>query len=66
MLCKEGSQVFVDGSQKGTISSSGSTTVTAKPGKHKIIINHASFGIYTNEVDLEPGKIERVSPKVCR
>jgi len=66
VLCKEGSQVFVDGSQKGTISSSGSTTVTAKPGKHKIIINHASFGIYTNEVDLEPGKIERVSPKVCR
>jgi len=63
--CKEGTQVFVDGSLKGTVSY-GSLTITAKPGWHKLIVSHQSFGIFNDEILLEPGKIERVRPRVCR
>ena len=63
--CKEGTQVFVDGSLKGTVSY-GSLTIAAKPGVHKLIVSHASFGLFNDSVTLEPGKIERVRPRVCR
>lgn len=64
VACKDGTQVFVDGTQKGAVSS-GSLTVTTKPGKHKIIVSHASFGVYGEDVDLAPGKTEKIRPKVC-
>ena len=62
--CKEDAQVFVDSVQKGKLNA-GSLTVTAKPGKHKVIMTHASFGIYSEEVFIEPGKTARIRPKVC-
>ncbi len=64
VACKEGTQVFVDGSQKGKMSLD-SMVVTIKPGKHKVILTHPSFGIYSEEVDVDPSKTERVKPKVC-
>lgn len=63
--CVDGAQVFLDGLLKGTIAN-GSLTLVAKPGKHKLIISHTSFGLYTDEVELESGKTERVKPRVCR
>ena len=63
--CKEGTQVFLDGSLKGTVSY-GSLTIAAKPGRHKLIVSHQSFGLFNDEIMLEPGKIERVKPRVCR
>lgn len=63
--CVDGAQVFLDGLLKGTIAN-GSLTLVAKPGKHKLIISHTSFGLYTDEVELESGKAERVKPRVCR
>jgi len=65
LRCKEGAQVFLDGSSKGTVGY-GSLTVAAKSGRHKLIINHPSFGLYADEVNLEPGKILRLNPKVCQ
>ena len=64
IACKEDTQVFLDGTAKGKLAS-GSMTLTAKPGKHKVILTHSSFGIYTEEVSVEAGKVGRVRPKVC-
>jgi hypothetical protein len=62
--CKDGAQLFVDGASKGKITS-GALTVPSKPGRHKVILTHASFGIFTQEVTIEPGKTERIRPKEC-
>lgn len=62
--CKDDVQLFVDGANKGKFSS-GSLTVVTKPGKHKVILTHASFGLFTDEVTTEAGKTERLKPKVC-
>ena len=62
--CKDDVQLFEDGANKGKFTA-GSLTVTTKPGKHKVILTHASFGLFTDEVILEPGKTERIKPKVC-
>ncbi|MDD4927909.1 MAG: hypothetical protein PHP85_01370 [Gallionella sp.] len=62
--CKDDVQVFVDGAQKGK-TSSGSLTLITRPGKHKVILTHASFGIFTDEVSVDAGKTERMKPKVC-
>jgi hypothetical protein len=62
--CKDGAQLFVDGASKGKITS-GALTVPSKPGRHKVILTNASFGIFTQEVTIEPGKTERIRPKEC-
>lgn len=62
--CKDDVQLFVDGASKGKFTA-GSLTVTIKPGKHKVILTHASFGLFTDDVNVEPGKTERIKPKVC-
>jgi hypothetical protein len=62
--CKDDVQLFLDGMPKGKLIS-GAITLTTKPGKHKIILTHASFGIFTEEVSIEPGKTVRVKPKIC-
>ena len=64
VVCREGTQVFMDGAAKGAVISA-SLTVTVKPGKHKLIVNHASFGVYSEDVDVAPGKTIRIKPKVC-
>ncbi|MEI7455089.1 MAG: adenylate/guanylate cyclase domain-containing protein [Nitrosomonadales bacterium] len=66
IVCKEKDdvQLFVDSANKGKITS-GSLSVTVKPGKHKIILTHASFGIYSEEVTIEAGKTHNFKPKVC-
>jgi hypothetical protein len=62
--CKEGVQLFVDGAPKGTMGSE-VKTVTTRAGKHKVIITHASFGIYSVDFVLEPGKTKNLKPKEC-
>lgn len=64
VTCREDAQMFVDGTAKGKLTS-GSVTVTTKPGRHKVILTHASFGIFSEEVTVEAGKTERIKPKVC-
>jgi hypothetical protein len=64
ITCKEEVHVFIDGIPKGKVTS-GVLTVTAKPGKHKLIITHAKFGSYSEEVDTESGKTDHIKPKLC-
>ena len=62
--CKDDTQLFVDGTARGRIAS-GSMTIAVKPGRHKVILTHPGFGIYAEEVSVEPGKSVRIRPKVC-
>jgi len=62
--CKEGTQLFVDGAQKGKIISV-PLTVAVAPGKHTVIVSHASGDIYTQNVVLDPGKTVRIKPNFC-
>ncbi len=62
--CKDDAQLFVDSANKGKITS-GSLKIATTPGKHKLILTHPTFGIYTQEVKLDAGETENVKPKVC-
>lgn len=62
--CKEGAQVFVDGVHKGRLDAK-PLIVDVKPGRHKIIITHASFGIYTVNFDLSSNQTKHINPKAC-
>lgn len=62
--CKDDVQLFVDGANKGKFTSA-TLTVATKPGKHKVILTHASFGLFTDEVTTEAGKTAHLKPKVC-
>lgn len=63
--CKEGTQLFVDGANKGQVTSSMSLTVTVSPGKHHIIVTGINGSLYTQDVELEPGKTIGVKPSFC-
>lgn len=63
--CEEGTRIFVDGMQKGKVGP-GLFTLALSPGKHKVIVSHASGNLYTQNVDLEPGKTVRISPNICK
>jgi hypothetical protein len=62
--CKEGTEVFVDGTRKGRISAK-SLTVSATPGTHTVIVSNASGGIYTQNVELVAGKTVHIRPGFC-
>lgn len=62
--CKESAKLFLDGVAKGEVGPSAVTLIT-KPGKHRIIITHPSFKVYSVEVELDPGKSIRLQPKEC-
>ncbi len=62
--CKEGAQIFVDGAEKGKVVPTG-LTVAVSPGKHKIIVTSKSGTLYTQDVNLEPGKTAHIKPNFC-
>jgi hypothetical protein len=62
--CKDGAQVFVDGSQKGKIGE-GALTLAVAPGKHTVIVSHSAGGISTQSVDVVSGKTVRIRPGFC-
>ncbi|OGS80888.1 MAG: hypothetical protein A2Z94_03230 [Gallionellales bacterium GWA2_55_18] len=64
ITCKEGTQLFVDGAEKGKIISTG-LTVAVSPGKHKVIMTSKNGSLYTQNVELEPGKIAHIKPNFC-
>ncbi len=64
LKCKSGVQVFLDGAQKQSTGTD-SLLISTHSGKHKLILTHSSFGIYSESITVEPGKTARVSPKVC-
>lgn len=64
LVCREGTRVFIDGAAKGVVGTA-ALTVTVKPGKRKLIVSHASFGIYSEDVDVAPEKTLQIKPKAC-
>ncbi|OGS81678.1 MAG: hypothetical protein A2061_08280 [Gallionellales bacterium GWA2_59_43] len=63
--CKDGAQVFVDGSQKGKTGASAQLTLAVFPGKHTVIVSHPGGGISTQSVDIQSGKTVRIKPGFC-
>lgn len=64
LLCKEGTQLFVDGQDKGKAALTG-LAVAVTPGKHKVIVTSKGGDLFTQNVDLEPGKTLRLKPNFC-
>jgi len=64
IICTEGTEVFVDGVRKGSISSR-SFFVELSPGMHTVIASHPSGGIYPQEVKIVSGTVE-IRPSFCK
>lgn len=65
--CKDGAQVFVDGTQKGKLTDSSAMTLSIPSGEHTLILSHSTGGIYTQKVTVESGRTVRVyKPGFCR
>ena len=62
--CQAGTQIFVDGTEKGKVVPEG-LTVTVAPGKHGVIVVSKNGVLYKQDVTLEPGKTVRVKPDFC-
>jgi hypothetical protein len=65
VTCAEGTEVFVDGIRKGRIGAL-PLTVAVPPGKHTVIVSHASRGIFTQSVELNSGKTVHLKPSLCK
>ncbi len=64
VVCVAGTEVFVDGVRKGRVSSV-PLTIKVLPGKHAVIVSHTSRGIFTQSVELHPGKTMHIKPNLC-
>ncbi|MBI3480996.1 MAG: PEGA domain-containing protein [Nitrosomonadales bacterium] len=64
VACVEGAEVFIDGIRKGRIGSA-PLSIVASPGNHSLIVSHTSRGIFTQSVELHPGKTVRINPPLC-
>lgn len=63
--CKEGTQVFVDGSQKGKVGSVALTVPISPATKHTVIVSHPGGGIYTQNIELAANRTLRIRPRFC-
>ena len=63
--CKEGAQVFVDGTQKGKTGATAQLTLAVAPGKHAVIVSHPSGGVANQSVEIQSGKTVRIRPGFC-
>jgi hypothetical protein len=64
VACVEGTEVFIDGVRKGRLSFV-PLTIKVPPGKHAVIVSHTSRGIFTQSVELHPGKTMHIKPSLC-
>ncbi len=64
VTCAEGTIVFVDSVQKGKIAAA-QLTISVLPGKHAVIVTHPVKGLYSQNIEVEPGKTVRIKPNYC-
>lgn len=62
--CKDGTQMFVDGHDKGKVVSA-KLTVAVSPGKHRVIVTSKGGDLFTQDVELQSGKTLRLKPNFC-
>jgi hypothetical protein len=63
VTCKEGAEVFVDGSRKGKVSTS-SLFFPVSPGRHLVIVSHAK-GMDWKIIKFKAGVTVSVNPDFC-
>lgn len=62
--CNPGTQVFVDGAQKGKMTS-GLFAIDVPPGKHTVIVTSSSGEVYSQKVELSAGRTANIRPDFC-
>lgn len=62
--CDPGTQVFVDGTQKGKLTSK-LLKIDVPPGKHTVIITSISGEVYSQKIELSAGRTANISPNFC-
>ncbi|MDP1996619.1 MAG: adenylate/guanylate cyclase domain-containing protein [Gallionella sp.] len=62
--CNPGTQVFIDGAQKGKIIS-GVLVVDVPAGKHTVIVTGTGGEVYSQKVELAEGKTANIRPGFC-
>ena len=62
--CREETRLFVDGTDKGKVSQT-ELTVTVPAGKHKVIVTSKGGTLYTQNIELAPGKTVHIKPNFC-
>jgi hypothetical protein len=62
--CREGAEVFIDGTRKGRIGSK-PLTIEVSTGPHTVIVSLTSGGIYKQNVELNSGKTVHIKPSFC-
>jgi len=62
--CNPGTQVFVDGAQKGKVIS-GVLAINIPPGKHTVIVTSTRGEIYSQTVELAAGMTANIRPGFC-
>ena len=65
IICHEGARIYMDGTEKGKLSSTELTIVVA-PGKHQVIVTGKKSGISEQNIELKPGKKVIINPDFCR
>lgn len=64
VACKEGTQMFVDGADKGKVVGKG-LTVAVSPGKHTVIVSSVKGVLHTQSVEVASGKTTYIRPNFC-
>lgn len=64
LKCLQGSLLFIDGSQKGRITS-GALNVVTTPGKHAVIVMLPNQKLFSHTVTAEVAKKVEINPDVC-
>ena len=64
--CMEGTRLYVDGVERGRITTNlfGTFAVNIPPGKHALLLAN-SLGVLQQDVELSSGKTLRLSPQFC-
>jgi hypothetical protein len=63
VICREGAEVFIDGSRKGKVTEP-PLVLPVTPGRHLVIVNHTK-GMDWQIVKFEAGQTTLVNPSFC-
>ncbi len=64
LSCLEGSLLFVDGAQKGKVTT-GDLVIDVSPGKHVVIVMLPNQKLFTQSVIVPSGKMLKIRPNLC-
>ena len=64
LSCQSGTLLFVDGAQKGKVST-GDLSVEVTAGKHVIIVMLPNQKLFTESLVLNAGKVTKIKPPLC-